>query len=312
LPSSSSPSLTPAAPSGGRDRAGVLSVLVAAGLWGTTGTVRTAVPAASNTSIGAVRIVLGGALLLAVALSAERRRLLDLLGHPRRWLALTLGAAAMVTYQVAFFNAADRTGVAVGTVVTIASAPPFAGVLGVVTRQGRPTRRWVGATSGAAVGCALLVGGGGGGGEVGVDPVGVALALLAGFAYALVTTIISALLRRGESELAVTSAVFGLAVVLVLPLLAADGAGWSLEGRGVVVALYLGGVATAGAYLLLGRGLRTTPAPVATTLTLVEPAVASVLGLVVLDERLGAVAVAGLALLVASLVALALPARRSS
>ncbi|MFG2086253.1 EamA family transporter [Spirillospora sp. NPDC048824] len=70
----------------------------------------------------------------------------------------------------------------------------------------------------------------------------------------------------------------------------------------------LGVITTGGGYLLFARGLRTTPATTATTLTLAEPAVAAVLGTVLLDEDLGAAAPGGLALVGASLIVLIAPA----
>src|SRR5919108_112517 len=212
----------------GRVRArGSTHVLLAACLWGTTGTVRTAVEAASNVSIAAVRVVVGGAVL-------------------------------------------------------------------VLSGGGGP-------------------GGGGTGGTVGAgpEPLGVALALLSGLAYAVYATVVSALIGRGEDERAVTGALFGASAVLMLPTLLTGAAAWTLGGRGAVVALYLGGVTTAGGYLLLARGLRTTPATTATTLTLAEPAVAAVLGVVVLHETLGGLALGGIALLVASLALLLIAQRRS-
>jgi DME family drug/metabolite transporter len=48
------------------------------------------------------------------------------------------------------------------------------------------------------------------------------------------------------------------------------------------------------------------------TLTLAEPATATVLGVVVLGERPGLVAAAGVALVAAGLVVLVAPARRSA
>ncbi|MGH3300309.1 MAG: EamA family transporter [Streptosporangiaceae bacterium] len=77
-------------------------------------------------------------------------------------------------------------------------------------------------------------------------------------------------------------------------------------GRGLAVAGYLGEVTTAVAYLLYGRGLRTVTAPVAVTIGLAEPAVAALLGLVVLGERLSATAVVGLILIGLALIGLAL------
>ncbi|MFB7600973.1 DMT family transporter [Streptomyces sp. NPDC056160] len=61
------------------------------------------------------------------------------------------------------------------------------------------------------------------------------------------------------------------------------------------------------AYRLFGYGLRHTPASVATTLTLAEPAVAAVLGVTVLGERLPAVSWCGLAVLALGLVLLTAP-----
>ncbi|HEX8805028.1 MAG TPA: EamA family transporter, partial [Acidimicrobiales bacterium] len=219
---------------------------------------------------------------------------------------LALGALAIATYQTAFFSAAARTGVAVGTVVTVGSAPAFAGVLALAVRRERPARRWLLATAGAVAGCAALVGGGR---DAGVEAVGIGLALLAGLAYASYTAVVAMLLARGEDGRAVTGALFGLAAVVMLPVLLAQPTSWLATGAGAALAAYLGGVTTAGGYLLFVRGLRTTPATTATTLTLAEPAVAAVLGVAVLHERLGGVALAGLVLLAASLVALVLPAR---
>ena len=289
---------------------GSTHVLLAACLWGTTGTVRTAVEAASNVSIAAVRVVLGGTVLLAIAAGSRRGEgLRRLVGRGNR-LPLAAGAVAIAAYQTAFFSAAARTGVAVGTVVTIGSAPAFTGLLAVLTRRAPLTRRWLLATAGAVTGCAALVlsgGGGGAGGGAGPEPLGIALALLSGLAYAVYTTVVSALIGRGEDERAVTGALFGASAVLMLPTLLTGAAAWTMDGRGAVVALYLGGVTTAGGYLLLARGLRTTPATTATTLTLAEPAVAAVLGVVVLHETLGGIALAGIGLLAASLVLLLIP-----
>ncbi|MFD0331623.1 EamA family transporter [Streptacidiphilus monticola] len=67
---------------------------------------------------------------------------------------------------------------------------------------------------------------------------------------------------------------------------------------------------TFAAYRLFGAGLRVVDAQVATTLTLAEPAVATLLGLAVLGERLPLASWAGLLLLAAALTLLAAPARR--
>ncbi|MEW2360045.1 EamA family transporter, partial [Spirillospora sp. NPDC029432] len=287
-PSSSASPASPARAPRRLPGGGSLHILVAASLWGTTGTVRTFVPEASSVSIAAVRIVMGGLLLMAFAAWAVRgaglRRLLT--GRGVRWW-LGAGAVAMIAYQTLFFVAAARTGVAIGTVVTIGGAPAFAGLIGLVTRQSAFSGRWALATAGAVAGCAALVLGGS---DAGADPLGIVLALLSGFSYAVYATIAAMLIARGEDDRAVAGALFGIAAVLILPVLLATGPGWTLGATGAPVALYLGVVATAGAYVLFARGLKTTPATAATTLTLAEPAVAAVLGPPVVGERRGGVA----------------------
>lgn len=291
-----------------RARSGGADILIAASLWGTTGTVRTFADGSSALSVAAVRIVIGGLMLLAcAALTRRGAGLRRLLGGRRNLPLIALGAAAIAVYQTAFFVAAGRTGVAVATVVTIGGAPAFTGLIGLLARTSAPTGRWFLATAGAVTGCALLVGGGR---DAGVEPAGIALALLSGLSYAVYATVASVLITRGEEDRAVAAALFGAAAVPLLPVLFTGQSGWLLAGSGALIALYLGVLTTGGGYLLFARGLRTTPATTATTLTLAEPAVAAVLGVVLLDERLGAAALGGLALLAASLVVLVVPVRR--
>jgi len=286
---------------------GAPCILLAACLWGTTGTARTFAPAgAGPLAVGAARIAIGGLLLLVFALRGGALRTLIARGTRARCL-IALGAVAAAGYQAAFFAATARTGVAVGTVVTIGAAPVFAGVLSLLARlRGRPGGRWLAATATAVAGCALLVTGGH---ASGASPDGVALALLASFCYAGYAVIASYLIGNGGQDRAVIGAIFGGAGLLLLPVLFISPVGWIATGRGLAVTAYLGVVTTAVGYLLYARGLRTTPVTTATTLGLAEPAVAAVLGLTVLGEHLGGAGFTGLGVLALGLVALAWPTR---
>ncbi|RFS85403.1 EamA family transporter [Actinomadura spongiicola] len=291
-----------------RARRGGLHILFAASLWGTTGTVRTFADGSSAFSVAAVRVIVGGLVLFALAAASRRGAGLRRLFRDRRNAPLVgVGAVTIAAYQTAFFVSAGRAGVAVATIVTIGSAPAFTGAVGLVTRRAAPGGRWALATTGAVAGCALLVGGGR---DAGTDPAGIALALLSGLSYAVYATVASVLITRGEDDRAVTGALFGAAAVPLVPILLTQPAGWVATVPGALIALYLGVVTTGGGYLLFARGLRTTPATTATTLTLAEPAVAAVLGIALLDERLGPVALGGLGLLAVSLVVLVAPVRR--
>jgi DME family drug/metabolite transporter len=77
-----------------------------------------------------------------------------------------------------------------------------------------------------------------------------------------------------------------------------------------VLALFLGIVPTALAYVLFARGLRRLSAAETSTLTLAEPLTAGLLGAAVLGERLTAVSGCGAGLVLAGLLVLAWRAPR--
>lgn len=307
-----------------------LLVVAAAMLWGTTGTARALGPDdAAPAAVGAARMVVGGGALALLgwslgwigpragvraragapapgpATAAARARRAASPGRPR--LALGLAAGGMAAYQPLFFGGVARTGVAVGTMVGIGSAPVFAGLLGLLLRGERPGRRWAIATLLALLGTLLLVGAGEGDD---VDLLGIALATGAGASYALYVAASKHLLDRGRRPDAVVARALGLAAVVMVPVLVV-GIGPLLTPAGLLMVAHLGLVTMVVGYLLFGRGLVGVGVAVAGTLTLAEPATATTLGIVVLGERPGAVTVVGLALVAAGLVALVLPDRRA-
>ncbi|MFJ4848165.1 DMT family transporter [Streptomyces sp. NPDC088733] len=290
---------------------GALPILAAALLWGTTGTAASFAPAgAAPAAVGGAGLVLGGLLLLAGARGAAA--LLRSTGRGRRPL-LAVGALAVAGYPLAFYPAVARTGVAVATVIALGSAPVFTGLLAWAARVDRPGPRWIAATAAAVLGCALLVLGGGAGAADRTDLTGVALAALAGLSYALYSLVGGHLIGEGHAPGAVMGVLFGAAGVLTLPVVLASGAAaWLPTARGAAVVLHLALLTTFLAYRLFGHGLRRTTAAAATTLTLAEPAVAALLGVAVLGERLTPLSWTGLGVLGLALAALSRGVRRSA
>ncbi|MFD0273718.1 DMT family transporter [Kitasatospora sp. NPDC127111] len=285
-----------------------MPILIAAVLWGTTGSAGSMAPAgAPPAAIGCAGLAVGGLLLFLTSRGA--RSLPGACTTSERWL-LGLGALAVAGYPVTFYPAVARTGVAVTTVIALGSAPVFAGLLAWLAGDGRPTTRWTAATATAVLGCTLLVLGPELAGHAQpVDLAGVALATGAGLSYAAYSLIGGRLIARGGySSDAVMGVLFGAAALLVLPLVLFTGPHWLAVPRGAAVALYLALFTVFLAYRLFGRGLRRTAVSVATTLTLAEPAVAAVLGVTVVGERLPAVSWGGLAVLALGLVLLTAPA----
>jgi DME family drug/metabolite transporter len=285
--------MNPAATAANR---GFWFVLAAAVCWGTTGTAQAFAPeGATPLAVGAMRLLIGGAALLFFALG---RRQLRLRGWPLSATTVVIGAIA--GYQLFFFAGVARTGVAVGTVVGIGSAPIFAGLLGLLLLGEKPSRRWMFATLLAVVGCTLLIAPGA---EIEVDPLGVILAIGAGAAYALYTIASKDLLRVQPPD-AVTAVAFFGGALMMAPLLFFVDLSWLLQPRGLVVALHLGLVATTLAYMLYIRGLMSLPTATAVTLALAEPLTAATLGVGLLGERLTLPAMAGMALICAGLAVL--------
>jgi DME family drug/metabolite transporter len=189
--------------------------------------------------------------------------------------------------------------------VAIGTAPILAGVLGFLVRGERPTGRWILATAFAVIGCSLLVAASG---RLSVDARGIVLALGAGGAYATYAVASKILLDKRPPD-AVMAVVFCLGALLLAPLLFAADLSWLAQPRGLAVALHLGLLATAAAYILFAHGLMVVPVATAVTLSLVEPLTAGVLGVVVLGEQLTTSAVLGIGLIFVGLVLLA-PGRR--
>ncbi|MGW0843817.1 DMT family transporter [Streptomyces sp. NPDC002787] len=285
---------------------GPAPILTSAVLWGTTGAASSLAPAdAPAAAIGCAGLTLGGILLF---LSARGARALPAAGTRRERRLLVLGALAVAGYPITFYPAVARSGVAVATVIALGSAPVFAGLLSWIIGQSRPTARWTGATVAAVLGCALLVLGPGlTGHTTPIDLTGVALAGSAGLSYAVYALIGGRLITRGHPSGAVMGVLFGAAGLLVLPLVLFLDTHWLTTTRGAAVVVYLALFTVFLAYRLFGYGLRSTSASLATSLTLGEPAVAAVLGVTVLGERLPAVSWSGLAVLGLGLILLTSP-----
>ena len=204
------------------------------------------------------------------------------------------GALTVATYQVCFFAGVARTGVAVGTIVGIGSAPIMSGVLDWVVRREPPGGRWLVSTVLAIIGCSLLVLSGS---EIGVDPLGILLAIGAGASYA-VYALASKYLLEDHPPDAAMAVIFSLGALLLTPLLLmTPGLDWVAQPRGILVILHLGIISVTLSYVLFAQGLLTTAPATAVTLSLAEPLTAGLLGVIVLGERLTAPALVGIGLL---------------
>jgi DME family drug/metabolite transporter len=282
---------------------GVVALVLASLLWGTTGTTATFLPDdVSPLAIGASTMGIGGVLLFLVSARGAVAVLRD--RAARRWVGL--GAIGVFVYPLAFYAGMDLAGVAVGNVVALGSGPVFAALLEWLWERRPLSARWALSTGLAVLGIAMLaVGKQVDAGAGPLDTVaGVGLGLLAGLAYALYTYASSRAIGRGLPSRSVMGAMFGVGAALLLPVLVVTGAPLLQSWNTVGIAAYLAIGPMFVAYLLFGVGLRSIRSSAATTITLLEPVVATVLAVLVVGERLAPAGWAGLALVLAGLTVL--------
>lgn len=279
---------------------GVAMALAAAMLWGTTGTTQSLAPTETSAYwIGALRLAIASLFFTAVSLHARHSlpAVLARLRPAARWVLL--GGACVAAYNLCFFAGVKATGIATGTALTIGSGPIWAGLLQALITRHPPRPAWWIGTALAVAGVVMMLFSANA--SAAFDPRGVALCLAAGLGYAVHTLISKHLLGVATPDV-VTLSVFSTAAVIALPFawllsgpLQATGATWLMTG-------YLGVVATGIAYLLFTHAMRHLSIGTGVTLTLAEPVTAFALAVLVVGERPGTQAIAGLMLVLAGLL----------
>ncbi|QEA13017.1 DMT family transporter [Comamonas flocculans] len=273
---------------------GVLLVLFAAMLWGSTGTAQALAPSGlSSYWVGALRVALAAGFFVLLALRSPVQR------GPWPWTRLLLAAVCIAAYNLSFFAGVRASGVALGTAIAVGSAPIWAGLIQtLVQRRLPPPLWWLGTLVSVASGALMTLAQGE---QLQLTPAGVALCLTAGLSYASYTLLNKGLvLHLGAAW--TNLGVFGVAGLLSVP------AAWWLSGPlpalggswGVV--LFLGLVSTGLAYLLFSSGLRHISGATGVTLALAEPVTAFVLAVLVVGEFQPLAAWLGLAGVVAGLL----------
>ena len=277
---------------------GVVSVQVGAGL---AARLFTQIPPAAVT---ALRLWTAAA-LMAVAGARPLRQNLAALVRRRSWRDAAVVAAFGLTLAVmnySIYQAFAR--IPLGIAVTIEFLGPLA--VAVATSRRLIDLLWV-ALAGAGV--ALLTGTGNpAGGGHGIDLVGLAFALLAGASWAAYIILSRATGRRFPGASGLTMAMLVAAVVIV-PVGVTAGRGALLRPGILATGLAIGLLSSIIPYTLELEALRRVPARVFGIWMSLEPAVAALVGLVMLGQAL---AVSEWAAIVCVMVACAGAARGSA
>ncbi|MGC9220043.1 MAG: DMT family transporter [Solirubrobacteraceae bacterium] len=280
------------------DNSHIAAVLLAALLWGTTGTVAHQAPLGSpQLVVGMSTFGFGGLLLFALDAPAVLSTLRDRSLTP----LLVTGAVGVIVYASLYYVAMKLVGVAVGNALALGSGPVWAMAMELLLDRRRLVHGAVAATALTIAGVLLL--GSAARSVAGHDPLaGVACALVAGGGYGVYAWAGGRLIAAGRPSRPALASIFSLASLMLVPAMFIIGPGPLWHPRGLVILAYLAVLPMAAAYVLFGYGLRGMAASTATTLALAEPVVATLLATLVLGERLQARAWAGLAVIAVGLL----------
>ncbi|MEZ9868925.1 DMT family transporter [Vibrio sp. 10N.261.51.A4] len=278
---------------------GTLAILFASILWGTTGTAASFAPDLSPLAIGAFSMGVGGLMQAGLAYRKILFAFDKLLQNKK---LLTVSALALAVYPLAFYSSMKLSGVAIGTVVSITTAPFFSALLEcLISKKNNINKRWLTSFAIGVVGIGLLVfSESSSTNESGDDLklLGIALGLLAGLCYAIYSWATKALIDKGIKSQAAMGSIFGLGAMMLLPTLWFTGENLFSSQTNVLVISYLTLIPQCLGYVAFSFGLRHVTASSANLLTLFEPVVAAVLAVCVVGELIPFTGWLGMSLIV--------------
>ncbi|WP_325893123.1 DMT family transporter [Grimontia sp. NTOU-MAR1] len=287
-----------------RSLQGSLAILFSSILWGTTGTAVTFVPDISPLGIGAFSMGICG-LLLALMARKPLKADWSLILQSRS--ALIVSVVALTVYPLAFYSSIRMAGIAVGTVVSISSAPLLTVFINrLLGKENSVSFRWILSFLLGTVGIAMLTLAESGHvaltDENSQKLLGVLLGLVAGLSYAIYTWVAKKLINSGVKSESAMAAIFGLGACVLLPTLFFTGSNLFSTWWNAGVSLYMTLIPMFFGYLVFGFGLRHVDASKATLLTLFEPVVAACFAVVIVGEVITTIGWIGMMLILICLL----------
>lgn len=274
------------------------SLILAGICFGTTGTAQALGPkGVSPLAVGSSRLIIG-ALLLYLFHRSATKSIAKISGRD-----LWLSAIGVALYQITFFSAVKNTGVAIGTVTALGSAPALTGIVAFLLNREKPTKRWFFATVITTIGIIILST------SKGLSDFnfrGFLLAIGAGASYSIFAVSSKRALTNGVSITDAMFRIFALGAILSTPLLFIGNLHWLTTPRGLLMIFWLGLVPTALAYIAYAYGLEKVRASTASTLILAEPATATLLAAIVLGEAINTRGWVGILIVIIGLIYLSL------
>ncbi len=282
---------------------GIVLIGLAAALWGTGGAAAKQLLMVSSLDpieVGFYRLSISALALLAASLLLGRYSTLHI--RPQHIRPIATLALATALYQVFFYNAVAIAGVTVATLITICLAPLIVALLAKRVLKEYLDKRTKLVMYTTLSGTILLIGWPVKGSLNGDNfLLGVVLALFAAASYSGMVLASRHLAQHYDAfQLIIIS--FSSGAILLLPIVAFEGFARPATVETIYLIIFLGLVPTALAYVLFFIGIKTTSATASSIVSLLEPLVATILGLVIFHEKIGLAGSVGGLLMIAGLL----------
>lgn len=278
---------------------GISAVALGTILWGTVGPVVKLFPVDTEFQYSLIRNLTGtSALWLMVLFSKNKRRYTK-----QDIVPILVGGTGAALFFPLFILAFQLTGVGVASVVSIGVAPIFVGLIAWIALKQPPGKQWAYGTLIAVTGVVAL---NWPSGENTVNVLGIGFALAAAFGYSMQATGMGMISKR-HTPFQCVAPMFTIGTLFQAPL--SYGKDFSfLQDPVLLMGAFYGGVVTvAFAYAVFIYGIARIGAATAVTVGLMEPLTASILGVLLLSEKISPVGILGSALILIGLVVVSRP-----
>lgn len=256
----------------------ILTVILAATLWGTTGTIQALIPEYKEPLVvGAIRLYLAAIYLFLISILFDKNLLSAIFKCP---VLIAFSGLFMMLYNMTFFAAVLISGVGVGTAITIGSAPIWAILFEfIILKSIHSFNKLIGAILAVTGICVLMLF------DDNTDwsNLGAFLALLSGLSYALYSLSTSRIVKK-LSHHNTAAWTFLIAAFLSTPVFIFFPSSWVFSHDAIYYLIFLGTFATGIAYSFFTFGLKYLTSSTAVTLSLVEPITAVILAIIILGE----------------------------
>lgn len=270
---------------------GIFFCILTGFFWGTTGVARALGPGtATSLGVVGVRVTVAAVALLLISLfSGDFKKSGPLATWP--WKEMVIAGFCLGFFTWVYLESMKLAGVSLGAPISCASIPIFALIFEVAFMKVKPSAgQFIGLVACGVGGVMVSLFAAGGVELASFDAVvikGVLLAILSGVVFSGYSLAIQKAVRRGCPYNTAICGMFVFAAIIWLPYaLITQDMSWLSTTRGQLMGLYIGLFSAAAGYFFYVRGIARVPVSIAVSLGMAEPLTGTILGVILLGERL--------------------------